>query len=98
MEYAVWILIIVAWLSISGELSSIKKKLENKPKTRWNFKELVGKNIKVSLDDEYDMNLEGELISFDNKWIEIKKVKKYNNNEIYYKRIDRIKSIVVKNS
>lgn len=98
MEYVVWILIIVAWLSISGELSSIKKKLENKPKTRWNFKELVGKNVKVSLDDEYDMNLEGELISFDNKWIEIKKVKKYNNNEIYYKRIDRIKSIAVKNS
>lgn len=98
MENAVWILIIIAWLSISGKLSSIKKKLENKPKTRWNFKELVGKNVKVSLDDEYDMNLEGELISFDNKWIEIKKVKKYNNNEIYYKRIDRIKSIVVKNS
>lgn len=98
MEYFILIIIIVGFISISGQLSSIKNKIENKPKTKWNLKELVGKNVKVSLDDEYDMELEGVLNSFDKKWIEIKKIKKHNNNEIYYKRVDRIKSITLKNN
>ena len=95
MEYVILGAVLVAFASISGQLSSIKNKLDNKPKTKINLKELVGKKVKVYLDDDYDIELEGELVSFDKKWFEIKEFKK-NNNENHYKRIDRIKSITLK--
>ena len=95
MEYVILGAILIAFCSISSQLSSIKNKLENKPKTKVNLKELVGKNVKVYLDDEYDMELVGELVSFDKKWFELKEFKK-KNNEIHYKRIDKIKSITLK--
>jgi hypothetical protein len=95
MEYVILAAIIIAYVSLSGELSSIKSKLENKPKTKVNLKELVGKNVKVYLDDEYDLELEGELLSFDRKWFELRDSRK--KNEIHYKRTDRIKSITLKN-
>ena len=71
--------------------------MEKKTKTKVNLKELVGKNVKVYLDDEYDIELEGELVSFDKKWFELKEYKK-KNNEIHYKKIDRIKSITLKDN
>ena len=95
MEYVILGAVLVAFASISGQLSSIKNKLDNKPKTKINLKELVGKKVKVYLDDDYDIELEGELVSFYKKWFEIKEFKK-NNNENHYKRIDRIKSITLK--
>ena len=95
MVYVIQGTVLVAYVLLSSQLSSIKNKLENKPKTKVNLKELIGKNVKVYLDDENDVELEGELVSFDKKWFELKKQKK-KNNEIYYKRIDRIKSITLK--
>lgn len=95
MVYVIQGTVLVAYILISAQISSIKNKLENKPKTKVNLKELIGKNVKVYLDDENDIELEGELVSFDKKWFELKKQKK-KNNEIYYKRIDRIKSITLK--
>lgn len=97
MEYIILGAIIIAYCSISSQLNSIKNKLENKPKTKVNLKELVGRNVKVYLDDEHDIELEGELISFDKKWFELKEFKK-NSNEIHYKRIDKIKSITLKDN
>jgi len=97
MEYVILGAVIVAFCSISGQLSSIKNKLENKSKTKVNLKELVGKKVKVYLDDEHDIELEGELVSFDKKWFEIKEYKK-KNNEIHYKRIDKIKSITLEDN
>ena len=97
MEYVILGAVLVAFSSISGQLSSIKNKLDNKSKTKVNLKELVGKRVKVYLDDEHDIELEGELISFDKKWFELKEFKK-KNNEINYKRIDRIKSITLKDN
>lgn len=97
METFVTIITLVLLFTILGELESIKKRLNNKEKTKWNLKELVGKTIKVSLDDEIDISLEGMLVSFDQNWIEIKVIKKHNHNEIYYKRIENIKSIALKN-
>ena len=52
MEYVILGAVLVAFCSISGQLSSIKNKLDNKTKTKVNLKELVGKNVKVYLDDE----------------------------------------------
>ena len=97
MEYVILGAVLVAYCSISGQLNSIKNKLENKSKTKVNLKELVGKKVKVYLDDEYDIELEGELVSFDKRWFELKEFKK-NNSEIHYKRIDRIKSITLKDN
>ena len=97
MEYVILGAVLVAFSSISGQLSSIKNKLDNKSKTKVNLKELVGKRVKVYLDDEHDIELEGEVISFDKKWFELKEFKK-KNNEIHYKRIDRIKSITLKDN
>lgn len=97
MEYVILCAVLVSFCSISNQLGSIKNKLENKSKAKVNLKELVGKNVKVYLDDEHDIELEGELVSFDKKWIELKEYKK-KNNEIHYKRIDRIKSITLKDN
>ena len=97
MQYVILGAIIVATCSISGQLNSIKNKLDNKSKTKVNLKEFVGKKVKVYLDDEHDIELEGELISFDKKWFELKEFKK-KNNEIHYKRIDKIKSITLKDN
>ena len=95
MEYVILGAILIAYLSLSSEINSLKNK--NKEKTKVNLKELVGKKVKVYLDDEYDIELEGELISYDKKWFELKQYKK-KNNEIYYKRIDKIKSITLKDN
>lgn len=95
MEYVILGAIIIAYLSLSSEINSLKNK--NKEKTKVNLKELVGKKVKVYLDDEYDIELEGELISYDKKWFELKQYKK-KNNEIYYKRVDKIKSITLKDN
>ena len=97
MQYVILGAIIVATCSISGQLNSIKNKLDNKSKTKVNLKDLVGKKVKVYLDDEHDIELEGELVSFDKRWFELKEFKK-NNSEIHYKRIDRIKSITLKDN
>ena len=90
MEYVILFAIIIAYSSISGELSSIKKKLNTK-KTTWNLKDYVGKKLTVNLDDEFEPTIEGVLVSYDQKWIEIK-----NKKEIFYKRIEKIKSITEK--
>lgn len=95
MEYVILGAILIAYLSLSSEINSLKNK--NKEKTKVNLKELVGKKVKVYLDDEYDIELEGELISYDKKWFELKQYKK-KNNEIYYKRVDKIKSITLKDN
>ena len=65
MEYVILGAILIAYLSLSSEINSLKNK--NKEKTKVNLKELVGKKVKVYLDDEYDIELEGELISYDKK-------------------------------
>ena len=95
MEYVILGAILIAYLSLSSEINSLKNK--NKEKTKVNLKELVDKKVKVYLDDEYDIELEGELISYDKKWFELKQYKK-KNNEIYYKRVDKIKSITLKDN
>ena len=95
MEYVILGAILIAYLSLSSEINSLKNK--NKEKTKVNLKELVGKKVKVYLDDEYDIEIEGELISYDKKWFELKQYKK-KNNEIYYKRVDKIKSITLKDN
>ncbi len=95
MDYIILGMLIVAYFSLSGELKSIKNKIDNKQKTKVNLKELVGKTVKVYLDDEYDIELVGKLISYDKKWFELEENKK-KNNVIHYKRIDNIKSITLK--
>ncbi len=94
MDYVVLGAVLVSYVIISGQLSSIKNKLENKPKTKVNLKELIGKNVVVYLDDDFDVEIKGELVSFDKKWFEIKELKK-KNSVLHYKRIDRIKSITL---
>ena len=95
MEYVILGAILIAFSSLSSQLNSIKNKLDNQTKTRINLKDYLGKNVKVYLDDEYDIELIGELLSYDNKWFEFKENIKYKNPTIYYKRIDKIKSITL---
>lgn len=98
MEYVIFSAIIFVYFSISGQINKLKKRLDGKSKqiANTNLNELVGKNVVVYLDDEYHIKLKGTLISFDNKWFELKVDKKNNNTEIYYKRIEDIYSIILK--
>ena len=95
MEYVILGAIIVAFSSISSQLSSIKNKMDNQTKSKINLKYYLGKKVKLYLDDEYDIELIGELLSYDNKWFKFKENIKYKNPTIYYKRIDKIKSITL---
>ena len=101
MNWVLWLIIMLAYCSISGDLNSIKKQLkQNKNKNKkFNLKGLVGKNVTVYFDDEYgeEINggIKGELISFDKDWVEIKKTNKVKKTvTYYYKRIKRIDSIL----
>lgn len=95
MEYVILGAIIIAFSSLSSQLSSIKNKMDNQTKSKINLKDYLGKKVKLYLDDEYDIELIGELLSYDNKWFEFKENIKHKNPTIYYKRIDKIKSITL---
>ena len=69
MEYVILGAIIIAFSSISTQLSSIKNKMDNQIKSKINLKDYVGKKVKIYLDDEYDIELIGELLYYDNKFI-----------------------------
>ena len=60
MEYVILGAIIVAFSSISSQLSSIKNKMDNQTKSKINLKDYLGKKVKLYLDDEYDIELIGE--------------------------------------
>lgn len=93
MEYVILGAILIAFSSLSSQLNSIKNKLDNQTKTRINLKDYLGKNVKLYLDDEYDIELTGEILSYDNKWFEFKENNKHKKSTIHYKRVDNIKSI-----
>ena len=57
MEYVILGAIIVAFSSISSQLSSIKNKMDNQTKSKINLKDYLGKKVKLYLDDEYDIEL-----------------------------------------
>ena len=97
MEYIIFIILIIGFSDISSKLKLINKKLETDSKTKYNLKELVGKNVVIEFDEDFSVVLEGKLISFDEKWFEIETVKKNKNIETTYKRISEIKSITIKN-
>jgi len=97
MEYIIFIILIIGFSDISSKLKLINKKLETDSKTKYNLKELVGKNVVIEFDEDFSIVLEGKLISFDEKWFEIETVKKNKNIETTYKRISEIKSITIKN-
>ena len=94
MEYVIFSAIIISYLCISHDINKLKKKLDIKytKKKKINLNEFVGKNVVVHLYDEYEPQLKGILLSFDNKWFEIRVNGKYN----YYKRIEEITSITLK--
>lgn len=94
MEYVILGAVLVAFCSLSAELSSIKHRLDSTPK-KINLKEYIGKNVKINLDEDINLELEGKLISFDNKWFELK-IEKNKKIEIHYKRIESIKAITLK--
>ncbi|MBE6157341.1 MAG: hypothetical protein E7160_00885 [Firmicutes bacterium] len=97
MEYIIFIILIIGFSDISSKLKLINKKLETDSKTKYNLKELVGKNVVIEFDEDFSIVLEGKLISFDEKWFEIETVKKNKSIETTYKRISEIKSITIKN-
>ena len=94
MEYAIFAAIIMVYFSISSEIYKLKKKLDIKfnSKEKINLNDFVGKNVVIHLYDEYEPQLKGILLSFDNKWFEIRVKGKYT----YYKRIGDITSIALK--
>lgn len=96
MDVAIWFAIILGYISLSSKLSSIDKKLKNQRNSNkhYNLSEFVGKNIQIYLEDEFCISLKGELVSFDEKWFEIK-IEKNNNIEYHFRRIDEILSIKI---
>ena len=94
IDYVVLGAVLIAFCSLSAELSSIKHKLDSTPK-KINLNEYLGKNVKIDLDEDINHELEGKLVSFDNKWFELE-IEKNKKKEIHYKRIENIKAITIK--
>lgn len=95
MEYLIFAALLIGFVSLSAQINQLKSKLDKTAKSRKNLSSFINKHVIIDLNDEYDTELEGILISCDQRWFELK-VSNNGLNEFYYKKVNMIKSITLK--
>lgn len=95
MEYVIIIVIIFVYTGLSSKIDKVYKKLSKDSVKTKDFKELIGKNVTVMLDDDYIFSPKGILKSYDDTWIEIESYNKKNKKEINFYRVSKIQSITL---
>ena len=95
MEYVIILVIIFAYTGLSSKIDKVYKKISKDSVGIKDFKELIGKNVTVMLDDDYVFPPKGILKSYDNIWIEIESYNKKNKKEISFYRVSKIQSITL---
>lgn len=98
MEYLTLIALVMVYSSLSSKISRITNNMSVKKNKKFpSLKELVGKNIEIETDDYYDytfnLKTKGILKEYNDTWIVIESLNKQNEKELYYYRVNNIKSI-----
>lgn len=98
MEYLTLIALVMAYSSLSSKISRITNNVSVKKNKKFtSLKELVGKNIELETDGyyEYTYNLKtkGILKEYNDTWIVIESLNKKEEKELYYYRVNNIKTI-----
>lgn len=98
MEYLTLIALVMVYSSLSSKISRITNNMSVKKNKKFpSLKELVGKNIELETDDYYDytfnLKTKGILKEYNETWIVIESLNKQNEKELYYYRVNNIKSI-----
>lgn len=98
MEYLTLIALVMVYSSLSAKISRITNNMSVRKNKKFpSLKELVGKNVELETDDyyEYTFNLKtkGILKEYNDTWIVIEALNKKNEKELYYYRLNNIKSI-----
>jgi hypothetical protein len=98
MEWWILLLGIVGYSSISSKLDKIMNNMStNKKKKFSSLQELIGKNIKLETDNQlelaYNCKTEGILKEYNDTWLVIETIDKKNKKELYYYRLNNVKSI-----
>lgn len=98
MEYLTLIALVMVYSSLSSKISRITNNMSVKKNKKFpSLKELVGKHIELETDDyyEYTYNLKtkGILKEYNDTWIVIESLNKKDEKELYYYRVNNIKSI-----
>lgn len=98
MEYLTLIALVMVYSSLSSKISRITNNMSVKRNKKFpSLKELVGKNIELETDDYYDytfnLKTKGILKEYNDTWIVIESLNKKDEKELYYYRLNNIKSI-----
>lgn len=98
MEYLTLIALVMVYSSLSSKISRITNNMSVKKNKKFpSLKELVGKNIELETDDYYDytfnLKTKGILKDYNDTWIVIESLNKKDEKELYYYRVNNIKSI-----
>lgn len=98
MEYLTLIALVMVYSSLSSKISRITNNMSVKKNKKFpSLKELVGKNIELETDDYYDytfnLKTKGILKEYNDTWIVIESLNKQNEKELYYYRVNDIKTI-----
>lgn len=98
MEYLTLIALVMVYSSLSSKISRITNNMSVKKNKKFpSLKELVGKNIELETDDYYDytfnLKTKGILKEYNDTWIVIETLNKKEEKELYYYRVNNIKSI-----
>ncbi len=100
MEYLTLIALVMVYSSLSSKISRITNNVSVKKNKKFpSLKELVGKNIELETDDYYDypfnLKTKGILKEYNDTWIVIESLNKKEEKELYYYRVNNIKSIYI---
>lgn len=98
MEYLTLIALVMVYSSLSSKISRITNNMSVKKNKKFpSLKELVGKNIELETDDYYDytfnLKTKGILKEYNDTWIVIETLNKKEEKELYYYRVNDIKTI-----
>lgn len=105
MEYVLFLLMMVTYISVSNISSKIEKIEKSMPDNLKNKKDfpslekLVGKNIEILINEIvfFDNETKGILKEFNDKWLVLESTTSKNKKELCYHRLSNIMSINVIN-
>lgn len=98
MECLTLIALVMVYSSLSAKISRITNNMSVRKNKKFpSLKELVGKNVELETDDYYEYTFnsktKGILKEYNDTWIVIEALNKKNEKELYYYRLNNIKSI-----
>lgn len=97
MESLLLLTIVISYFSLSSKIIKVYNKLNDTSRKVRNLNELIGKEVKVTIDGNIWDDIKGKLNAYDDIWIEIESINKKQQREIKFYKIQNIETITVIN-